>query len=247
MGALRGVARPPKRNAVLFRVILAVGTALMPAVAWAAKATLSPRTVILPIGGLQLPVGVSGELLYTLRAGQADIDGRLAADLASAQKQATPLLAALFDRRQPCGERLAVRSGQLGARGTALAVQATVDYGRTACIAGQEMKILPRALYDVEMLLHPVVGSRSLRLQAEVLTLRRRDGQLPATIDMALRDLLGSLIGQRIGELFPAAVPADLRLQSLSFDEEEPGRLAAKLRASGSIPQAMFDQLAPRR
>ena len=122
-----------------------------------------------------------------------------------------------------------------------------MDYGRTACIAGQEMKILPRALYDVEMLLHPIVNARSLRMQAEVVTLHRRDGQLPATIDLALRDLLGNLIGQRIGELFPAAVPEDLRLQSLSFDETEPGRLAARLRTSGSIPQAMLDQLVSRR
>lgn len=240
----RGLARRPRLRAL--RVVLAATALLMPAAAWAAKATLSPRTVFLPIGGLQLPVGVSGELVYTLRSGQADIDGKLAADLASAQKQATPLLAALFDRKQPCGERLSVRSGQLGARGSALAVQASVDYGRTACIAGQEMKILPRALYDVEMLLHPIVGSRSLRMQAEVLTLRRRDGQLPATIDTALRDLLGSLIGQRIGELFPTGVPEDLRLQSLSFDEAEPGRLAARLRTSGSIPQAMLNQLVSR-
>ena len=221
--------------------------ALAPATAWAAKATLAPRTVFLPIGGLQLPVAVSGELLYTLRGGQADIDGRLAADLAAAQQQATALLAALFDRKQPCGERLSVRDGRLGARATALSVIATVDYGRTACIAGQEMKILPRALYDVEMLLHPVVGLRSLRMQAEILTLRRKDGQLPAALDAAMREMLGGMIGQRIGELFPNAVPADLMLQSLSFDEEEPGRLAAKLRASGSISQTTLDQLVERR
>jgi len=234
-------------RAAALRMILAAGALLTPTATWAAKVTLSPRTIFLPIGGLQLPVGVSGEFLYTLRSEQADIDGRLAADLASAQKQATPLLAALFDRKQPCGERLTVRDGKLGARGSALAVQATVDYGRSACIGGQEVKILPRSRYDVDMLLHPVVGARSLRMQAEVLTLRRRDGDLPATIDTALRDLLGSLIGQRIGELFPAAVPGDLTLQSLSFDEEEPGRLAAKLRASGSISRTTLDQLVGRR
>lgn len=220
---------------------------LTPAGAGAAKATLAPRTVLVPIAGLQLPVAVSGELLYTVRGGQADIDGRLAADLAAAQQQSTALLAALFDRRQPCGERLSVREGRLGARSAALSVMATVDYGRTACIAGQEMKILPRALYDIEMLLHPVVSARSLRMQAEILALRRRDGQLPATIDTALRDLLGNLISQRIGELFPNAVPDELMLQSLSFDEEAPGRLAAKLRASGSIPRSALDQLVERR
>lgn len=232
-----------------FRAVVTAASllALAPASAWAAKATLSPRTLFLPIAGLQLPVAVSGELLYTVRGGQADIDGRLAADLAAAQQQSTALLAALFDRRQPCGERLAVRDGKLGARAAALSVTATVDYGRTACIAGQEVKILPRALYDVEMLLHPVVSARSLRMQAEVLTLRRRDGALPATIDTALRDLLGSLIGQRIGELFPNAVPDALMLQSLSFDEEVPGRLAAKLRASGSISRTALDQLVERR
>ncbi|MFO1118729.1 MAG: hypothetical protein U1E38_00855 [Rhodospirillales bacterium] len=76
--------------------------------------------MLVPIAGLQLPVAVSGELLYTVRGGQADIDGRLAADLAAAQQQSTALLAALFDRRQPCGERLSVREGRLGARSAAL-------------------------------------------------------------------------------------------------------------------------------
>ena len=64
-----GVSQPTRGRmplmAVPLRAMLTAATllALAPATAWAAKATLAPRTVFLPIGGLQLPVAVSGELL----------------------------------------------------------------------------------------------------------------------------------------------------------------------------------------
>ena len=157
------------------------------------------------------------------------------------------MLAAVLDHRQPCGDRVTVRDGHLGARAAALWVVASIDYGRTACIAGQEMKILPRARYEVELLLHPVVGARSLRMRSEVLRLVRRDGALPSAVDTPLRQMLARLVDERIGELFPSAIPAELSLQSLSFDEAQPGRLAAKLCASGNIAQTTLERLVDRR
>ena len=48
----------------------------------AATATLSQRTLSLPIGRLLLLVPVTGDLRYRLRDGRAEIDGRLTAHLA---------------------------------------------------------------------------------------------------------------------------------------------------------------------
>jgi hypothetical protein len=242
--ALRRRRRPASRVLLASVALLP----LLPSAASAATANISPRTLSLPIGGLLLPVPVSGDVRYTMRGGRAEMDGRIAADLAAAQRQAPSILAALLDRKQPCGDRLAVRDGRFGIRDSALSVTASLDYGRSACVAGQAMTILPRSLYDVEMLLHPVVGPRSLRMRAEVLTLRRRGaGELPAQIAAPLRQMLGALVGERIGELFPGAVPADLTLRSLAFEEPQPGRLAVNLRAAGSVPQATFEQLINRR
>jgi hypothetical protein len=228
-------------------VAVAALVALIPSRAPAATANIPSRTLSLPIGGLLLPVPVSGDVRYSIRDGRVEVDGRLAADLSAVQQQATAILAALLNRKQPCGDRLAIRDGRVGARNAALSVVTTIDYGRSACVAGQAMMILPRALYDVEMLLHPVVGPRSLRMRAEVLTLRRHGAELPAQAAAPLRQMLGALVGERIGDLFPAMAPAELALQSLGFVEPQPGRLAASVRASGSVPQATLDRLIDRR
>jgi hypothetical protein len=214
----------------------------------AATATLSQRTLSLPLGRLLLLVPVTGDLRYRLRDGRAEIDGRLTADLAEVRERAPAVLSALLDHRQPCGDRVTVRDGQLGAREAALSVVATIDYGGTACIAGQEIKILPRARYDVELLLHPVVSARSLRMRSEVLRLVRRDGDLPPVVDAPLRLMLAQIVDERIGELFPAgAVPPELALKSLSLAETEPGGLVAHVEAAGTMPQVALDRLLERR
>ncbi len=224
---------------------------LWPISARAAAATttaLAPRTLSLPIGRLQLPVPVTGDVRYRIRDGQAEMDGRIAADLAEFQQQAPAVLAVLLDHRQPCGDRLSVRDGHLGARTAALLVVATIDYGRTACIGGQELKILPRSQYEIELLLHPVVSARSLRMRSEVLRLVRRDGPLPVAVDAPLRQMLARLVDERIGELFPSGtVPPDLALKSLSFTDAGTGRLVARIEAAGVVPQSALERLLDRR
>jgi hypothetical protein len=223
---------------------------LVPAVSEAAPATITlpERIISVPIGGLQLAVPVTGDVRYQVRADQAIFEGRATADLAHLQDRAPAVLAALFDQKQVCGEQLSVREGRIGAREAALLVIATVDYGRNACVAGRQMKVLPRAVYDVEMLLHPVVGARSLRFQAEVVELRKQSGQLPVALVEPLRQLLGTLVGQRIGELFPAAsVPPDVSLKRLEFAEAKSKRLVARIDIGGNVPRDAFDRLLQRR
>ncbi len=98
---------------------------------------------------LLLLVPVTGDLRYRLRDGRAEIDGRLTADLAEVDSDSgrRRCCRPCSTDRQPCGDRVTVRDGQLGAHEAALSVVATIDYGRTVCIAGQEIKILPRARY----------------------------------------------------------------------------------------------------
>jgi hypothetical protein len=59
-----------------------------------------------------------------------------------------------------------------------------------------------------------------------------------------LKETLGTVISDRIGELFPAgALPADTALKSISFDEVGRGSLIARVEFSGSLPQAMLDRI----
>ena len=98
----------PKRRHGARSGLLAVATllALAPfgASAAAATATLSQRTLSLPIGRLLLLVPVTGDLRYRLRDGRAEIDGRLTADLAEVRQRAPAVLSALLaDSRAAIG------------------------------------------------------------------------------------------------------------------------------------------------
>ena len=247
--ATKGVQRllsfPSRQRDNVRSLLLALAIALGPAPSQGAPATatLPGRTLSVPIAGLTLPVPVTGDVRYRVRDDQAIFEGRAAADLARLQDRAPAVLSALFDQKQVCGEQLSVRKGQFGARGAALLVNATVDYGRNACIAGREVNILPRALYDLEMLLHPLVGARSLKFQAEVVALRKQSGELPAVLLEPVRQFLGTLVSQRIGELFPAgSVPPDVTLKSLDFNQKS-GRLMAQVEVEGSVPRSTFERL----
>jgi len=224
-------------------LVLAVALGATPSEAAPATAVLPGRTLSLPIAGLNLPVPVTGEVRYQVRDDRAIFDGRAAADLARLQERAPSVLSALFDQKQVCGEQLSVRKGQFGSREEALVVNATVDYGRNACIAGREVNILPRAVYDLEMVLHPLIGPRSLRFQAEVVALRNQNGELPAVLLDPVRQFLGTLVSQRIGELFPAGfVPPDVTLKGLDFSQKS-GRLMAQVEVEGSVPRSTFERL----
>lgn len=229
--------------------LFALTVLLVPAISDAAPATITlpERTVSVPIGGLHLAVPVAGDVRYHVRADRAIFEGRATADLAHLQDRAPAVLSALFNQKQNCGEQLSVRDGRIGAREAALLIVATVEYGRNACLAGRQMEVVPRALYGVEMLLRPVVGARSLRFQAEVLELRKQSGELPAALLGPMRQLLGALVSQRIGELFPAAVPPEVSLKSLDFVEAKSKRLAARIEIGGNVLRDTFDRLLERR
>lgn len=212
--------------------------------ALAATAKLAQRTVMVPVRDLMLPVPVSGDLTYKTLGQTAVVDAKLQADLAAAQEQSTALLRALIDRNTPCGDRIAVREGQINARAPALRVTGTADYQRTVCIAGSEMSVVPRSPIHLDMLLHPVVQSRSLRVRAEVLEVRAEGPSVPPSAEGLLKETLGKVISERIGELFPAgAVPADAALKSVSFDEVGRGALVARVELSGSLPRHTLDRL----
>jgi hypothetical protein len=225
----------------LFALTLLVVPAFCEAAA--ATITLSERMLPVPIRGLQLAVPVAGEVRYHVLGDRTNFQGRATADLAHLQDRAPAVLAALFDQKQVCGEQLSVRDGRIGAREAALLIVATVDYARNACLAGRQMKILPRAGYHVEMLLRPLVGARSLRFQAEVVELRKQHGELPAALLEPLRHLLGTLVGERIGQLFPPSIPPEVSLKGLEFVEARPKRLAARLDIEGSVPRETFARL----
>ncbi len=231
---LSGVAR--------LLVVLAVAGAATGALA--ATARLAQRTVMVPVRDLMLPVPVSGDLTYKTLGRTAVVDGKLQADLAAAQGQSTALLRALIDRNTPCGDRIAVREGQINARAPALRVTGTADYQRTVCIAGSEMSVVPRSPIHLDMLLHPVVQSRSLRVRAQVLDVRGTGPGIPASAEGPLKETLGKIISERIGELLPAgAMPADAALKSVSFYEAGGGGLMARVEFSGSLPQQTLDRL----
>ncbi len=246
---MKGVQRlrklPSRQGGIICSLLLALAVVLgpTPSEAAPATATLPGRTLSVPIAGLNLPVPVTGDVRYQVRDDRAIFDGRAAVDLARLQDRAPAVLSALFDQKQVCGEQLSVRKGQFGAREAALLVNATVDYGRKACIAGREVNVLPRALYDLEMLLHPLVGARSLKFLAEVVALRKQNGELPAVLLEPVRQFLGTLVSQRIGELFPAgSVPQDVTLKSLDFNQKS-GRLMAQVEVEGSVPRSVFERL----
>jgi hypothetical protein len=109
------------------------------------------------------------------------------------------------------------------------------------------MKILPRAVYSVEMLLRPLVGARSLRFQAEVVKLRKQSGELPPALLEPMRQLLGTLVGERIGELFPASIPPEVSLKRLEFVEAKSKGLVARIDVGGNVPRDTFDRLLQRR
>jgi hypothetical protein len=211
--------------------------------ALAASAKIARRTVTVPVRDLKLPVPVSGDLTYAMREGTAVVDGRLEAELAAAQKHSTELLRALINRHTPCGERISVRQGQIGARAPALRVTGTADYERTICVAGNPTTIVPRSPIRIDLLLHPIVQPRSLRVRAQVVDVSASGTTIPSLAG-PLKATLGTVISDRIGELFPAgALPADTALKSISFDEVGRGALIARVEFSGSLPQAMLDRI----
>lgn len=234
----RRAVRPVIAAALALAMVAGTGTAR------AATAELPSRTIPLPLKGTTLPVPVGGQVTYSSGDPTA-VDARLTADLASAQREATAVLAALLNRDDDCGDRLNVEDGRLGAQASALRVEGVVDYGRTACVGGRSLTVVPRNAYDVDMLLHPVVAARSIRVRAEVLDLRPHGGgQMPDSLGAALKQTVGELVSKRIGELFPSgAAPADLALRSLTFDESKSGVLTARLEGSGSMPRSLLERL----
>jgi hypothetical protein len=238
--------RPAPGQALWRRALLVAGllSSWSVAHAQAATATLPPRTVPVPLRDMLLPVPVSGDLAYTTRAGTAVVQARLVGDLSAAQRQSTDVLRALIDRNPGCGDRLAVRDGRLGARAPALRVTGTLDYERVACMAGRQMVLVPRSPVYVDVLLHPVVQPRSLRVRAEVLDVRSPEAAIPQAVQGRLKETLARLIDQRVGELFPSGLaPGDVALKSLAFEEVKPHRLVARLAGSGSLPQAALERL----
>jgi hypothetical protein len=228
---------------ILVTVLAAGGT--IPG-ALAASAEIARRTVTVPVRDLVLPVPVSGELTYMTREGTAVVDGRLEAELTAAQKHSTELLRALINRHAPCGERISVREGRIGARSPALRVTGTAEYERTICVASNSTTIVPRSPIRIDLLLHPIVQPRSLRVRAQVVDVTASGRTIPA-LAKPLKETLGTLISERIGELFPAgAVPADTALKSISFDEVGRGALIARVTFSGSLPQPMLDRILSR-
>lgn len=208
---------------------------------------IAPRTVRIPVGDLALRIPISGHLTYTARDGRALVDGQLEADLRAAQEQSTPLLRALLDRDTSCGDRIDVRRGRITGRAPALRVTGSVNYEHTVCVAGHRMTLFPRSPVDIDLLLYPIVEPRSLRLQAEVLDIRSRGASMPTAAAGALKKTLGKVIGDRIGEMLPSgALPTDVALKSLSFEEVERGPLVARVELSGSLPQAMLERLTRR-
>jgi hypothetical protein len=211
--------------------------------ALAASAKIVRRTVTVPLRDFVLPVPVSGDLTYATREGTAVVDGRLQAELTAAQKHSTALLRALINRHTSCGERISVREGQIGARAPALRVTGTADYERTVCFAGNPTTIVPRSPIHIDLLLHPIVQPRSLRVRAQVVDVSASGTTIPSLAG-PLNETLGTVISDRTGELFPAgALPADTALKSISFDEVGRGSLIARIEFSGSLPQAMLDRI----
>ncbi|MBK8175451.1 MAG: hypothetical protein IPK66_09400 [Rhodospirillales bacterium] len=237
-------ARVLRLAAVMAAALASCG--LMPMHAVAATATLAPRSIPVPLGQDTLPVTVSGVADYETHDGKATGEARLTGDLASAQQLATSVLRALLDRDQRCGEHIAVREGHFAARAPALEVTALIDYERRACFAGKTMTIVPRSDISVDMLLHPVVGPRSLKVRGEVLTLRSAGTAIPSAAEGALRQALSALVSERIGELFPASAPDDLRLQEVAFADGDAGQLIARIGVVGSMPQSLLDRLTHR-
>lgn len=228
----------------VIQLLTALAVVAVASDALAATAKLTKRTVMVPIRDLVLPVPVSGDLTYKALGQAAVVDGNLRADLVAAQEHSTALLRALIDRNTRCGDRIAVREGQIGARSPALRVTGTADYQRTVCLAGREMSVVPRSPIHLDMLLHPVVQSRSLRVRAEVLDVRADGPGVPPSAQGLLKETLGKVISEQIGELFPAgAVPPDAALKSVSFDEVGRGALTARVELSGSLPRHMLDRL----
>jgi hypothetical protein len=226
------------------QLLTALAVVAMTSDALAATAKLATRTVMVPISDLVLPVSLSGDLKYKAVGQTAVVDGKLTADLIAAQEQSTALLRALIDRNTRCGDRIAIKEGRIGARSPALRVTGTADYQRTVCLAGNEVSVVPRSPIHLDMLLHPVVQSRSLRVRAEVLEVRAEGPSVPPSAQGLLKETLGHVISERIGELFPAgAVPSDAALKSVSFDEVGRGALMARVELSGSLPQHMLERL----
>lgn len=225
--------------AVIAALTLAAG---MPGASAATSRSVS-RTLAVPLKDLTLQVPVSGRIEYTTRSGKADVEGNLSGDLSAAQKQSTAVLRALLDRQEPCGDRIAVRDGRIGARAPALRVIGTVDYEKVACIKGRQVVLISKSPVFVDMLLYPVVQPRSLTVRAEVLDVRAPTAEIPRGLQPAIRDTFAKVISNHIGELFPIGmVPADVSLHSLAFEESKPGALSARLEAAGSLPQATLER-----
>jgi hypothetical protein len=235
---------PMRRDRAWLALPLVVSVAVLAGHAAAATATLPPRTIPVPIKDMLLPVPVGGELSYATQDGRAAVQGRLTGDLASAQQQSTALLRALIDRDSACGDRIAVKDARIGARAPALRVTGNVAYERIACVAGRQMVVVPRSPVFVDLLLHPLVQPRSLRVRTEVLEMRAANDRVPAPVVDALRQAFAHVVDDRIGELFPQGIaPSDLTLQSVVFEEAQPGRLVARVEGAGSLPQAVLDRL----
>ena len=193
-----------------------------------------PVHAALPIGGQSVGVTAWAEL-----SGRSDapLHFTVTADLAELQSNIAPLLAAVLNRSNRCGERLEVQSATLAAAAPSALLNLHVHYERWACAKAMGREIAKRlvggnAVLDVR--LNPSVESSGAALHAEVgnidadgsLGEALKSGSLGDTLREKIRASVESAVAKAAAApALPPEINGVAQLRGAAFRDGGQGRL----------------------
>jgi hypothetical protein len=196
---------------------------------------IPPMKASFEVGGQKLALTTWGTIGSS---GQEAYDISMTADLADVQKNAAPLLAAVLNRSEHCGDRMSIEDAALSPAPPAALMTAKFHYERWACakmLGKQQAAKLVEGEGMVETLLTPSVGTDGIVLTSVVRKLEG-DGSLgellkDPTFGPAIKEKIAKGIQTAIGKgldlqsMLPPRERAAITLRNTQFNDGGEGRL----------------------
>jgi hypothetical protein len=252
-------ALSPKRNPIVFALLIALAFSASPAPAQDIVFKIPPTTRTVEVAGQPISITAFGTVSAISKQGDQDVFKlSLTADLADLQQNFTALLQAQLDRSDKCGDRIAIQNATLVPIEPASLATVHLHYERWACakIAGSHItdKLVSGDAQIVIKLTPSVDTASTVRLVPEIESIQAdgslgellRSGPLGDMLKQEISDAILSAMqkGSDLSATLPPAVQPYATIASAEFRDAGAHRLLVTLDGEVRIPACQMQILA---
>jgi hypothetical protein len=252
-------ALSPKRNPIVFALLIALAFSASPAPAQDIVFKIPPTTRTVEVAGQPISITAFGTVSAISKQGDQDVFKlSLTADLADLQQNFTALLQAQLDRSDKCGDRIAIQNATLVPIEPASLATVHLHYERWACakIAGSHItdKLVSGDAQIVIKLTPSVDTASTVRLVPEIESIQAdgslgellRSGPLGDMLKQEISDAILSAMqkGSDLSATLPPAVQPYATIASAEFRDAGAHRLLVTLDGEVRIPAGQMQILA---